>query len=287
MAEETNALASASPETTPATAAAPAPADKADKPADAGQLTGPDNVVEGRVADGQTIKPAEAGSDDADAAKATEAAKALAARKQTAQERINALTRDKREAERRAEAAERREAELRAKLKEPDPAQFDDVSKLNAAQVNHTLDQREADRLKREAETASKEAKAARIEAWQERLSVFKETATDWDAVALSAPITDAVAEDITSLEEGPQIAYYLGKHPAQARALNNLSQRERDRELGRLAGMLTQAPPRRTTTAPTPVDAVAGKGAQTSTPDPGKMSMSEYVAWRQKQAKG
>jgi hypothetical protein len=279
MAEET-ALASASPETTTAPAAATAPADNAEKAA-----ANPPAQAGADGDKGQTeAKPAEAGSDAAEAEKASEAAKALAARKQTAKERIDELTRARREADRRAERAEREAAELRAKLKEPDPAQFDDVSKLNAAQVTHTLDKREADRKAAEAKAASEEAETARIDAWRERLSVFKETATDWDAVALSAPINEAVAKDITSLEHGPAIAYYLGKHPAEARALNNLSERDRLLKLGEMTARLTETPARRTTQAPVPVDAVGGKGSQSSTPDPGKMTETEYRAWRQRQ---
>lgn len=280
MSDTTNASASVTADTASAAAAT-------EQAANAGQATPEADAKTsetGKVAEGQQ---APATNDAAEAEKATEAAKALAARKQTAKERIDDITRKYREAERRAEAAERREAELRGRLKEPDPATFDDVSKLNAAQVGHTLDQREADRLKGEREAASKEAEAAVAEAWQERVSVFRETAADFDEVAFKAPITDATARDIARMEEGPQIAYYLGKHPAEARALNTLSERERAIQLGRLAGRLTQAPPRKTTTAPTPVDAVGGKGAQTSNPDPGKMSMEEYVAWRQKQRKG
>lgn len=223
----------------------------------------------------------EAASDAEEAAKATEAAKALAARKQTANERINELTRARRDAERRAERAEKEAAELRGKLKEPDPATFDDVGKLSAAQVSHALDQREVNRREAEAKAAKEDADRVVREAWQERVSVFKETATDFDEVAYRAPITDEVAKDIAALEEGPQLAYYLGKHPAEARALNTMSERERAVQLGRLAGRLSTTPPRRTTQAPTPVDAVAGKGSQSSSFDGGKASMEDYAARR------
>lgn len=271
MSEET-AVASVSPETTPAPAAAAEPAKIADA------TTQPKDAVAteaGAVTEGP--KPTEA----EEAAKATEAAKALAARKQSAGERIAEMRRKAGEAERRAERAEREAAELRAKLKEPDPATFDDVSKLGAAQVAHTLDKRDADRLAADAANAAKEAEAATREAWQERLSVFKETATDFDEVAYRAPISDATAKDILRMEEGPQIAYYLGKHPAEARALNDLSERDRAIQLGRLAGRLTQAPARRISTAPTPVDAVGGKGAQSGSFDPLKASEEEYIAKR------
>lgn len=277
MSEE-NAAASVSPETIPAPAAAAEPAKTAEATTQPNDAVAPEA---GAATEG--AKPTEA----EEAAKASEAAKALAARKQTAGERIAEMRRRAGEAERRAEAAERREAELRAKLKEPDPATFDDVSKLGAAQVAHTLDKRDADRLADEAANASKEADAAIREAWQERISVFKETATDFDEVAYRAPISDAVAKDILRMEEGPQIAYFLGKNPAQARDLNNLSERDRAIQLGRLAGRLSQAPARRISQAPTPVDAVGGKGAQSGSFDPSKASMEEYAAKRKAGWKG
>lgn len=266
MADE-NAPGSVTPD--PATAAAATEA----KPAD---TTAEPEKVEG-------AEPGEKseGSDDADAAKATEAAKALAARKQTAKERIDDLTRKYRDEERAKQKAEAEVADLRAKLKQPDPATYDDLSKLNADQVDYTLDKRAIADREAAAKAAALEAEATIVEAWQERVSVFKETAVDFDEVALKAPISDAAARDIARMEEGPQVAYYLGKHPAEARALNNLSERDRAVQLGRLAGRLTQAPPRRTSTAPTPVDAVAGKGAQTSRFNPETASMEEFAAKR------
>lgn len=267
MADE-NAAGSVTPD--PAAAAAATGA----KPA---ETTAEPEKVEGAEPEGDKSE----GSDAAEADKASEAAKALAARKQTAKERINELTRQSRDNERRAQRAEADAAALRAKLKEPDPATYEDIGKLTAAQIDHTLDRREVSRKTDEAAEANREADAIVAEAWNERVSLFKEQAVDFDEVALKAPISDAAARDIARMEEGPQVAYYLGKHPAEARALNNLSERDRAVQLGRLAGRLTQAPPRRTSTAPTPVDAVAGKGAQTSRFNPETASMDEFAAKR------
>jgi hypothetical protein len=242
---------------------------------------------EGQTPDGKETgaEPDESagGDDDADeAAKASEAAKALAARKKTANERIAEVTRARRDAERQRDMALKDAADLRARLKEPDPATFDDLSKLNAAQVEHTLDKRALADREAVAQRASQEADTQAAEAWRERVTVFKEKATDFEQVAYSAPISEATARDIARMEEGPEVAYYLGKHPAEARALNDLSERDRAVQLGRLAGRLTQAPPpRKTSIAPTPVDAVSGKGAASGSVDPSKMSEAAYIAKR------
>jgi hypothetical protein len=218
------------------------------------------------LADGATTeaKPVAQGTTEAeDAAKASEAAKALAARKQSAQERINNAVRAQREAERARDRAEARARELEAKLTKPDPEKFTDLSELNAAQVEHTLGKRDAARLTEDAKAAAREADEAARDAWQERVSVFKETAADFEDVAYNAPISEQVASDILRMEDGPQVAYYLGKNPKEARALNALSERERGIALGRLAGKIAAEPPRRTTQAPPPITgAVTGKSA-------------------------
>lgn len=225
-------------------------------------------IVSGQATEGATNEneqPATQGDEAAEAAKASEAAKALAARKQSAQERINAATRKQREAERERDRALARVRELEGK-KAPDPAAFEDLTELSAARVEQRLDAREAQSAAAAAKEAEQLADEARRDAWQERVSVFKETADDFEAVAYSAPINDKVSADILQMEDGPQVAYYLGKHPAEARALNALSDRERAIALGRLSGKLAVAPPRRTTQAPPPITgAVTGKSAPTT----------------------
>lgn len=213
-----------------------------------------------------------------EAAKATEAAKALAARKQSAQERINGAVRLQREAERARDRAEARARDLEAKLTKPDPEKFTDLSELNASQVDYTLGKRDAARLTDEAKAAAQEADVAARDAWQERVSVFKETATDFEEVAYKAPLSDQTSADILRMDDGPQLAYYLGKNPAEARALNALSDRERAITLGRLSGKLATSPPRRTTQAPPPITgAVTGKTAPTTKWS--SMSAEQYAA--------
>jgi len=260
-------------ETVAATAADEAPKTETTSDEPKTEAKAPD---EAPTADGD--KPKAAKDDDAPKPDDEEAAKA--SKKQSAQARINDLTRARREAERRAERAEKELADLRKK-EAPDPSKYEDPDDLSNARLNHTLDQREAERKEAEAKAAKEDAETAVAEAWQERVSNFRETATDFDEVAYRAPVNDETAADIARLEEGPQIAYYLGKNPAEARALNNLSVRERAVELGRLANRLSTPPPRKTSQAPEPVKPVSGNGAQSSSFDPEKASMAEYIAKR------
>lgn len=226
-------------------------------------------------------------TDEQKAAKATEAARTLNERKRSTQERINEAVRAQREAERRADRAEREARELRTKGAKPDPAKFDDVAEHQAAVTEAALNRRDAEARAGDAKTARTEADEAVASAWQDRVELFRDQAPDFDAVALKAPITDDVAKDVALMEEGPAIAYYLGKNPATAKNLNKMGARERLVELGRIAAKLTTQPARKTSTAPTPVDAVAGRGSKSGAFDAGKSSYDEYAAKRRAGWKG
>lgn len=234
------------------------------KPAPAATET---TTTEGQKPEAEKVtteaQPEVAKTEEEKAAAASEAGKALAARKQSFQERMNERTRELHAMERRATEAERKLAELQGRTKAPDPAQYDDMAKLNADQVGYTLDQRDADRLKSESKAARDEANAAVAEVWNERAAAFKADVPDFEEVAYRAPIDPQSAALIARMDEGPAIAYYLGKNPSEARQIKNLSERDKAIELGRLAGRLSQQPVRRTTQAPSPiVNGVTGKSA-------------------------
>lgn len=210
---------------------------------------------------------------------ASEAAKALQKRKQTMQERLNEVTHARRDAERRAERAERELAQLRGRMKAPVADQYEDPAKLTADQVNHTLDQREAQRLEDEHKNAKSDAQVARALAWAERVEAFKESASDFEKVAFSAQIGEDTSLMVADMEDGPAVAYHLGKNPAEARRIDKLSNREKAFELGRIAERLTTKPLPRITAAPNPVSAVSGR-LSGSNPDPSKMSQAEFEKW-------
>jgi hypothetical protein len=233
-----------------------------------------DASAEGKEADGKTTP-------EDDAAKASEAAKTLNERKRSAQERINEAVGKQRQAERERDAARREAEDLRKKLTPPDPTKYDDVSKLTADQVAHTIDSREAERLDRRATEAEQIAERAVAEAWLERVSDFKADNPDFEEVAYKAPITDATAKLVAEMEDGPAIAYWLGKNPSEARRIDRLSERAKMVEMGRISARISMPPPRRTTEAPKPVSAVGGKNAGRSDFDPENASMAEYVAKR------
>jgi len=229
------------------------------------------------TAEGKTPDPAR------EDAAATEAAKTLSRRKQTMQERLNDVTQKRREAERRAIRAETELAQLKGTMKAPVASEYQDVDQLTADRVNHTLDQRRVKELESERTDAEQQARDARAQAFSTRVDDFISTGVeDFEQIAFSAPLSDDTAGMIADLEEGPQIAYFLGKNHAEARRISQLpTLREKAVALGRLTERLTAMPTRKTTQAPTPVTAVAGKNAGRSDFDANGASMEDYAAKR------
>lgn len=217
--------------------------------------------------------------------KVSEAAKTLAdaknKKREQSRERWNARERALADAERKYTAAMARIAELEAK-QAPDPSKYDDVTKLTADQLEHSLNRRDAERLRDEAKASENQVASEVAALWTERMEAFRADVPDFEKVAYSAPINEAASALIARMEEGPALAYHLGNNPSEARRISALPNREMAIELGRLAGRLSQAPPRKITTAPTPVSAISGKGSAASAPDPNGMSPAQYRKWRE-----
>jgi hypothetical protein len=221
------------------------------------------------------------GKTEDDAAKASEAGKTLNERKRSVQERINEAVGKQRQAERDRDAARREAEELRKKIVPIDPNQYTDVAKLTADQVGQTFDTREAERLERRATEADETAERAIAEAWVERVADFEAETPDFKEVAYKAPISDKTSQLVAEMEDGPAIAYWLGKNPAEARRIDRLTDRAKLVEMGRISARISAPPPRRTTQAPEPVAAVGGKNAGRSDFDPEKASMADFAAKR------
>ncbi len=219
-----------------------------------------------------------------DAAKASDAGKELNRRKQSAAERIAEVTRARRDAERRAEAAEKKAADLEGKLKKLNPADFDDPAELTAATVEQTLDKREAERLKESAKQSREEAQVANLEAFKARADEARGKYTDFDDVVTKPdvlPMSQATQSLVLEMEESADVMYHLAKNPQEAKRIDHLSERAKAIELGKIAARISTPPTRKVTKAPEPVDSVSGKSAAGASFDPNKASMSDYAAKR------
>ena len=142
------------------------------------------------------------------------------------------------------------------------------------------------------------EAQQKRITTFQERSKAFEDENPDYRAVvfAPNVRISEPMAEAIQELENGPAVAYFLGKNPDEALRISNLSPTKQAIEMAKLEDKIA---------SPTVVDDPddEGRPAQrviTSAPPPVKtlnpsapvkkaladLPMSEYVAERNKARK-
>lgn len=212
--------------------------------------------------------------------------------KNATQARIDELTRQKHEQAREAAywrgLAESRAAKETAPVErpqgKPSADQFEDHSEYVEALTDWKLDQKLAERDARNQE----QAKAS---TWAERASAAKAEMPDFDQVMASstAPMTTAMAEAIKESDIGPKVAYHLAQHPEEAMRLAGLSPTSAIREIGKIEASLSMAKasepaPKKVTSAPTPPTPI-GSGRST-VGDPSKMSMPDYMAWRDAQRK-
>ncbi|MBU6232386.1 hypothetical protein KGP36_07165 [Patescibacteria group bacterium] len=209
---------------------------------------------------GDAPTPAQEKKEDSEA---SEAARLLAQRKQTARERVQQAVARQREAERQSAEKDKIISDLTAKLKKPDPAQYEDSAQYTADVLDHRLAERDIQSLAREKSGAEAARQSAIAEAWQERVRTYKSDnpADDFDAVAFYAPISDAVGSIISEMEEGPAVAYVLGKNHAEARRINALPGHLKAIELGKIAERLASPSPKKLTQAPVPIKTVGSGG--------------------------
>lgn len=258
---------------TTATTAAPEPekVDDLDKEATASEATSE-----------QGEQPGAAKTDeDPDAKAASDAGKALNKHKRTASERVQQAVTRQREAERETQRLRERLAQLEGKIKAPNADDYTDPAKLTVDQLNYSLDQRRVQDLKEQHADATQAAEQARAVAWVERVQDFKADNPDFEQVAFAAPIGRETSLMVADMEDGPAVAYHLGKNPALARQIEGMPERQRPFALGKIAAQVTAPPPRRITNAPAPVEAASGKSGGGSAPDAGKVDMDEYARLR------
>lgn len=92
-------------------------------------------------------------------------------------------------------------------------------------------------------------------------------------------PISQAMAEAIMRTKGGADVAYYLGKNPAEAVRLANLDPFSAAVEIGRIAATVVRPQARKASNAPPPIQPVGTRASPVK--DPAKMSDSEWYASR------
>lgn len=166
----------------------------------------------------------------------------------------------------RAEISRVRPVEQPQVTPKPAPDQFktteEYVEALAAFKAEEIVSKKLTD-VQKQAQAHEQAQKAQAVaQTFAERQEAARERYVDFDEVAFnpSLPITDAMAETIRESELGCELAYYLGKNPAEAQRIAKLSPFVQAKELGRLETKLSDAPVKKPSAAPAPIKPVTAK---------------------------
>lgn len=194
--------------------------------------------------------------------------------KQTAQERINELTRLRREAERRAEAVEAELAELRqraappeepkaaapkkpeAKSAEPEPPSPDDfdygeldpryIRALAGFEARQEFQKLRQEDEQKQAQKAAEEEQAAAREKFEKQIEEGSKKHDDfYEKVIVGAekgewPLSEHLGVLLVYSEVGDDIAYHLASHPEEAAQVFRQTPLEQARYFGRMEAKFT-----------------------------------------------
>jgi hypothetical protein len=198
--------------------------------------------------------------------------------KQTAQERINEITRKRREAEREVERLQKELAE-KSKATAPSPDRpkienFETQEAYEDALFNWRDSKKQNETLAEQRQREEAEALAKyRINAEKVR-SVYE----DFDEVVEQPVFSPTMREVLLNSDEGPMVSYFLGRPENQAITdkIRSMPERLQVYELGKLeAKLLLAQKTKKPTGAPAPISPVGATGGHTI--DESKLSDDEW----------
>lgn len=219
------------------------------------------------------------------------------------QERVNEITKARREAERRADAHERRADALERELasyRQPQPVQhqpqsneappsieqFSDIGEWSRAMTDFAVRQAEArieDRLRGQDQQRSMQQLADQFD---ERSRQYAATNPGFEdrlsELSRSVQFNPYVVEAIGVSEHGPAVADYLAQHLDEADAISRMNPHIAALHLGRIEAKVSAPKPKPVTNAPSPAPVLGGGGK----PVPAlreDMSYAEYKAARER----
>lgn len=212
------------------------------------------------------------------------------------QERMDEITRARREAEREAEywKARAKAGDQPAPKADPDGRPARDAYHSDEDYLEAVADWKVDQRLsKRDAEATAKQAGEARATSWNTKLESARAEFADHQAVldACDKQIHTQVSDALLEHEHGAKVAYELAKNPDLIDKLNGMSATQAAFEVAKIGAKFDKAPesatpspkPAAVSKAPAPAASKVGSSRSTA-PSPEEMSMPEYVEWRKTQ---
>ena len=153
----------------------------------------------------------------------------------------------------------------------------------NQALEKRLAEQRQADELRRQQE------RNVHVEqGWTNRVNQIRGQFDDFDDVIESSgvEVSQAMSAAIMESDLGPQVAYYLAKHPDEAEKIASMGPSAAFRAIGRIESKIEgENLAKKQSSAPKPVSPVGAKSG-TASKDPDKMTTDEWLKWRNAQLK-
>ena len=203
-------------------------------------------------------------------------------KRSTVQQRIDELTRGKREAERLAAQRladyQRLQAKLDEKAAKVDP---NDFAATEDFRVEKAVAQGRIEDTANDVMRASQDAARQRGEVFLAKIEAAREADPSIEQklqAFANVPVTEFSASFIAESEKAVEIAAHLAQHPAEAARIARMPEGQQGIELARLEAKLSAPPVRRISQAPTPVPTLGGSRSP-AVKDPADMSVAELSA--------
>lgn len=210
-----------------------------------------------------------------------------------ARRKLDKAYRSKAEAEGRAEAYRKELDSLRQPAKvegEPTLAQFDyDPEKYATAKAEFAKTQQQKDLQAQSQQQASKQYREQLASKWEDKVDRAEGKYPDWaEVVGELTPDTSFTAA-IMDCDNAEDVAYHLGKNPAEAERIAKLSPLSQVREIGRLEEKLLATPPKAKTPskAPAPIAPLSGTAPVVSDKPLASDDDKTWIEKRRRQVRG
>ena len=199
------------------------------------------------------------------------------------QKRIDQLTWQAREAERRALAAEQqlqsRPTQEPQQGGKPTLEQFDDYDSYVEALAGYKA-QESIQAMQAQQSQAQRQAEEVhRSQSFRQKADTFSAEHPDFNQVVFDnpyLPITGEMKQVIETSDKGPEVAYHLGQNPQLAAQIAQMHPIMQAAELGKIEAGLSFPKTKTTTSAPAPIEPIGG--GEAGMRDTSKMSMEEYA---------
>jgi len=212
------------------------------------------------------------------------------------QERVNEITRARREAERRVQYLEQQLASIQppaqhqpqSSERPPSVSEYTDIDQWATAMTAYAVTQAEKNVSQRFQQNDTQRNQQRIADQFEQRSVRYAAEHPDFDrsVAELSSAVQfhPDIVEVIGVSEHGPAVVHYLAQHLDEADRISRLPPHIAAVQLGRIEAQVAAPKPKPVTNAPPPAPVLGGGSAVQK--DPERMPVDEWLAWRRAQLK-